>query len=435
MKSLTNKQPDWLDYIPDEEIEAEEKSNFEKWKEVLNDDDIKYFNKVISKTTLVGNRVTFLGHPRYIHHNVYATMLNEPTWNKKQKRQFTTYIMQKYKSIKVFNDSIKKVQEAIIYDNNGIRFYEEDKQFNLIVSFVDRLDPKVYALPSRECKKVEFICSLHDNKAKKLIFNYIKLNLSLDCLNGVKSEQKIYDAFIDEVSRGYHRANFSPMILSNNKNEYCFAYIPLTYDKIGKTVAWDQFMYQIINEDMKKAFMIWIYGLFVAKDLTRTVLWLEGPSQCGKTTIVNALADYLRTFDPQLVGTLAKSEDRFTLAALANARLVIYSDANDANFFRRKDVLNLTGNDIVYYEEKHKNAESRQLFAKIFVTSNYEPVVSAQADFETSRLLRIKIDRNKATKLKKSRTMTQAEFGQKLIKELPFFLAKCKGVYEQYNSK
>ena len=422
---LTKSQPnlnDLLDYIPEQKTDL---NNFEVWKKKLSFEDVAFWDKILENIVFTGDYIRYLGKVKRVVYGPYETILNDPSWKVNQRKQFTTYVMNKFGSIDKFNEYIKRQKEAVIHYNEGIVYYTNEK-FNLIVCLNNQINPMVYILLNKnvDCT-VKQLCSFNDSNAKRVIANYIRINFN-GALKGVKNESKIYDAFLEEVSRGYHRIDKIPVTFSNNPETYCLSYIDLKkYNKIGPTPAWDVFVSQFETDNMKKEFMSWVWGIFVDTDFNRTVLWLEGPSQTGKTTVANVISDHLAEYNQDMVGSLAKHEDKFNLSSVVNARLALYSDAKDDRFFQRKDVLNLTGRDIVFYEEKFKNAESKKLYVKILVTTNHQPNVDK--DFERSRLLRIKIDSKKVPK----KNMSGITYSNKLADELPFFLKKCKEYYNQ----
>lgn len=422
---LTKSQPslnDLLDYIPEQKTDV---SNFESWKKELSLEDIAFWDKILENIVFTGDYIRYLGKVKRVVYGPYETILNDPSWKVNQRKQFTTYVMNKFRSIDKFNEYIKRQKEAVIHYNEGIVYYTNEK-FNLVVFLNKQINPIVYVLTNKDNNcTVKQLCNLNEQNAKRMVANYIRMNFN-GSLKGIKNESKIYDAFLDEVSRGYHRIDKLPVTFSNDPNIYCLSYINLKrYIKVGPTPSWDVFISQFETEGMKKKFMSWVWGIFVDSDFDRTVLWLEGPSQTGKTTIANVISDHLAEYNHEMVGSLAKQEDKFNLSSVVNARLALYSDAKDERFFQRKDVLNLTGRDIVFYEEKFKNAESKKLYVKILVTTNYAPNVDK--DFERSRLLRIKIDSKKVPE----KNMSGARFSNNLANELPFFLNKCKEFYNQ----
>jgi len=431
MEHLTHKIDNyWLDN-PTPTLESKEVS---MWKQDLTDKDNVFFQQMISNITLAGDYVKYMGKTKKVRDNVYNSILNEETFSPVKKKKWTSYVMDKFKSIDNFNKLCEEHKRIAIFrdDINKICFYKESPKFNLLVSNDDMLNRKVYVKPNYDNKQVRLLCTLNDTDAKKKIFNYIKLSLNLECLRGVKSEIKIYEAFMEEISLGYHCDYINPVVVSNNPNTYCLSYVDLNFQNTQPTPAWDNFVNQFETVEMKSKFMKWIYSIFVENDFDRRVLWIEGMAQTLKTTTVNIIAGQLQSYNHNLVGALPKIEDKFSLAGIHNARLVIYSDANDTNFFKRKDVLNLTGNDIVYYEEKNKNQEAKKLYAKIIVTSNYPPCINKKNSFETSRLLHIKINDNKAKKASKSITnIPFMEYKKMLKDELISFLAKCKQLYKE----
>lgn len=426
---------DLSNYIPPSK--PAEKSNLELWKKELTEKDYIFFDKLIANLIVSGDYVTYLGKTKRVYHSVYDTVHNEPTFTITQKKQWTTYVMGKFKSKDRFNSFIHMEKEATLndYKTKELSFVNELHEFPLVVCMANKVNPIVYALDNNYSKKLNFLCSLHDAAVKKIIFNYLKLNTSLYCMKGVKSEAKVYNAFLEELSVGYHKIYNEPVLLSNKPNVFCLAYIPLNYKFSGDTSAWDIFTGQFVQPNMVKLFMSWVYSIIVENDLNRTVLWIHGDSQTAKSTVTRVLETYLNQFYPKFVSALSEKEDRFSLSAVIDARVVLYSDVADNNFFKRRDVKNLTGNDFVFIEEKFKSPYGKKIYSKILVTANYAPVIDKTADFEKSRLLYVKIDKKKSDSLKQTVDFNKIANEQNLLKQLPAFLYKCKKVYKELNNE
>lgn len=419
----------WADNIATVEVVESETNKFDV---ELDEIDIEYFTKLCHSIIYQGLQISIYGRVKTIVYNPYTTILNEYPNHSPKRKKWEKFVTTYFKTPERFNHYCETDKYAEIFTESNYLTFKNEPLFNLIFSsnpITNSID--VFIKESPHNKQVRLLCDLNNINAKKIIYHYLKLTLRLKCLIEINSEKKVYDAILKEVAQGYFSENINPIPLSNRTDVWCYAYIPLNYTSTGPTPAWNAFMNQFKDDDARDEFRKWIYGIFVQNDYDRRVLWIEGDSETGKTTVLNVIEDYLKTFGNFLVGSIATqhNQNQFSLAGMDKVRYAIYADAKDPTFFSRRDIMNLTGSDTVRFEQKFKDAETKRLYVRIAVSSNFSPNINTKNTFETSRLLHIKLDSQKSAMIKKSRTMTENAYKKALFNEMPAFLANARILY------
>ncbi len=363
-------------------------------------------------------------------HNTITQGLSKPL-----RKKWALFVQQKFRSIEGFNKWCEQDASIEVHDPRKSMFptFRFNPDFNLVVTMLPNYSFDVYVKQRPDCCQVTLLCNMNDVGAKKVIYNYLTNALRLDSLNGIYSEQKVYNGLQNDIRHGNFVQKVIPTNMTNDPFVWTLAYVPLDYNRVASTPAWDQFTSMFYNRDMVDNFMKWIYGIFVDDDEDRRVMWVHGPHLVGKSTMARTIANYLTTFGKHLVGSLphAKYNNQYSFDGLEKARLAVYAtDEPDDEFFKRSEVFNLTGNDIVHVQKKYRDAETLKLYVRILALSNYPPMVNKSRGQETSRLLYIKIDEKKVKKHENTR-FTNLAYKKALAEEMPAFLAKCKEVYEK----
>lgn len=422
--------PHWTETI----ILEPNSEQIDKYKIILDARDIEYFQELVRSIIYQGNTMSIFKRIKAIKYDPYNTVLNEFALGNSKRDKWVEFIRRsQVKTPDGFNQWCQNERYAETYVEHDKLAFKRNSDFNLIFSrnrTTNSMDVFIKEYPL--WREVSYLCDLNSPNAKKIIYHYLKLTLRLKSLVEVTSEKKVYDSILREVAIGHHAEDINPVNMSNNPDVWCYAYIPLNYNEPKPTPAWDNFIEQFATIEMMVKFKKWVYGLFVDSDTDRRVMWIEGDTETGKTTVLNAIADYLKIFGDFLVGTIAQENylNGFSLSGLEKVRFAIYADAEESYFFKRRDIKNLTGNDTVRFEQKFKDAQTKRIFIKIGVSSNYPPGINPKNGFETSRLLHIKLDKKKSDKAKKVRTMSHYMFKKSLLDEMPAFLSKARLIYE-----
>ena len=382
------------------------------------------FTRWIEKITYTGEELKWNNIVLKIDNNPYQTILNKGKLNLKERRAWEHYIQNIWDGgVDSFNNFIENRKNVILRHQRAC--YLDEERFNLYCAQNENLSYDIYAKIDHSSKQLKQLANTNDIDASRKIFNYLKIGRQLRCLKYV-AERRAFNELTSLFASGYNRLNIKPVTISNSPDVWCYNYISLDFRK-GAYPTWNLFMKQFEHERHQNEFQAWIFSIFLANDYDRRVLWLEGDAKVGKSTVINVLCDFLRSYDSSLVCSMVEFKDRnqFSLTGLDNSRLVVFSNAcnNDARtFFIRRDLMTLTGNDYVSYQEKNRNPEAKKIYSKVIVSSNFAPEINETAKYQTSRLLRIKI----------KRSLKYIEgFANKLAKELPSFLAGGKEIYEK----
>ena len=144
------------------------------------------------------------------------------------------------------------------------------------------------------------------------------------------------------------------------------------------------------------AFLAWVYGVYSGCYLGRRVMWLHGAKgEDGKSLIAKTLADTLFGHAAGAISNaqLTSNEKRFVTSFFVNTRLVIYPDASNTKILKSElfKMIASAGSDKVTIEPKGKPGYSAELSARLWVSSNYPPVITEEG-FVKSRVQYILID-------------------------------------------
>lgn len=400
----------------------------------LSPDEISYFDRLVKSIICYTDHVQFFGRVKRIYqNNVYTTILNESTWSIRTKQNWGEYVRNKFGTESNFNDWVKK-NKVTVYSNNAFELsFVDDPNFPLLFTRENNTSLNCYARINKEDYQVKYISTSKSSNFYKDIVSYLRLMVNLPSLVPIKSDTKVIDIIKQELNKGFHIMEATPIHISNSPDKLCFAYVPLTYLRKGNIEAWQMFMDQMESEDMQLLFMAWIYGVFVEGDTNRQILWLEGEGYSGKSTVLNVIGQILQSYDVNLFKSLASKAyfDKFSLEGIDLCRMVILADTREEEFFQRQEVLNLTGGDTISINRKNKAIDTKKVMVKIAVNSNSAPPVNYSHKHETTRLLHIKLDPNKIESGRKNWNKSRVPFAERLESQFFSFLAYAKDAYKQ----
>lgn len=325
------------------------------------------------------------------------------------------------KPIEILDDFLNGKKYQIKHNDNPIFKLYHEARFNLVVDTTTPISMPIYQLPNDSNRQILYLCDLSERNAET-IYRYITIVLGIRLPKSCKKNQ-IYQIFLNELANGKHKISGKIKNISNNPNTYTYMYVNVDEYQDGIVDAWLEFVSQIKGNKNKNEFMRWIYSIFDEKDIDRRMLYIEGESGAGKSTVAETIAKFMQNINPDSVKTLSSIEDKFSLSNLEKARLLLYSDIEDDQLFYRRDIKNITGKDTVYIDKKNQDPYSAKLKCKILITSNYPPNIDKSLSHQVTRLLHIKVSKNKTRKYNKH------EYEAKLEEQLPAFLKMCKTIY------
>ena len=184
--------------------------------------------------------------------------------------------------------------------------------------------------------------------------------------------------------------------------------------------TWQSILDRMTNPE---AFAMRVASMFDPNASRRQVVWLSGPANCGKSVVLDAIA--------QLVGVAYTSLDpssltsQFWKAPLVGKRLAVVNEAT-AKFLRTAAFKAVTGDDLHLINEKGKPQYTARIEALFFFASNDAPVVPGD-DAIISRIIDCRIEAVPAAERRRS-----VDVRQELWNEMPEFISWAWMLYERH---
>ena len=233
----------------------------------------------------------------------------------------------------------------------------------------------------------------------------------------------------------FHIGN-EPGSVSNNRELWSYWHFgpythPCLNEPAGPTPTWDGWLAKLGHPDRARAFRAWVFGVCLAKNKSRQVLWLEGPGGDGKGTVANVLSQFLGEKSSTTV-----SEDIFSnshgSSAVYGHRLLIHPDCKNPRFLSYALVHQITGGDRILINPKFGQMFSEKMDSKMMVLANCPPDMDVYNMHESTRMLYFFVNPNAKGADKshlargKSRTQLKGDvtFEARLLAEMPQLLAK-----------
>jgi hypothetical protein len=368
-----------------------------------------------------------------IDKNIFSAIATHNFWNKARQLAFRSYVLDKYGSVHVFNEMMANTKTVNSINRSIVNF--DHPQFNLVFVSVNKSYLECYARENPSNHKVKYISSSTETRFYVKVIQYLREIVHFEPLIMVSKNERAADALQMELNKGKYILKKPIKLISNCTSTYCFAYYNLNKLKVGgEWDAWQSFINNFKTPLMADQFMAWVYGIFVEDDKNRQVLWIEGVGMSGKSTVVRVIGLQLLRENSALFKTIAEyGNNDFALEEMENCHLAVFAEGNEQNFFKRRDILTMTGGDYVNINRKHKQVISKRLQVKILVHSNYAPKINYQYRHETTRLLHVQLDTQKCNP--KYFKEYPNGFEDALDKQFLTFLANCKEPYYKLKTK
>ena len=218
-----------------------------------------------------------------------------------------------------------------------------------------------------------------------------------------------------------------PPILSNSPNvkDLCLRRLTLPQCETPEdldTPSWDEFTNKMSYEHAE-VFKAWVYSVFLAKDIGRQMLILQGEGNDGKTTVCKVLQEVI---GPDIVGTINnKTIDSDFNADLIGKRLIIYWDCKKTDVVGSELIHGITGNDDISVNEKFEKRYRGNIYSKVLISTN-EAVTFNNVVNEVSRVLFCRVIKPKDG-VKPPR---DSGFKSRLVAEFKDFICKCRVSYD-----
>ena len=244
-----------------------------------------------------------------------------------------------------------------------------------------------------------------------------------------------------------------PRIISNDANEFCLHYIDLDLYKSASmaskpTPTWDRVRARFKDDDDFAVFKAFVWSIYDARNHGRQILYLYDGGFTGKSGILNAVGSLLGE-DACMSFQKDSISNQFSMAKAEGRRLITIGDNKNPNLIRSEKLHLLTGGDFVDCERKGKDSYRCKMDCKILASGNVPLQIDAKARNERTRVIPLQLavseedllkDRLIATHEDGSPRLTadreyiflgSANYEDNLIKEFPYFLAKCRESYER----
>ena len=237
-----------------------------------------------------------------------------------------------------------------------------------------------------------------------------------------------------------------PKIFTNDPSVPALCYIDLNTLAIpGPCPTWDQYMRRY-RPDEAKVFKAFIYGIFVADNTGRQILYILDNGFSAKSMVLAAIIDVLGS---SLCISLQKDSlnNQFSLGKVWDKRLVTIGDNKNPNLIMSEKLHMMTGGDYAEIEMKHRNSFHAKLQTKIIASGNTPLDIHPDARHEISRVIIVhpqmnddilkefcKLDKNGNVMRRRDGEpvlLGDSTFGDRLKNEFRHFLVQCKEAYEE----
>ena len=251
------------------------------------------------------------------------------------------------------------------------------------------------------------------------------------------------DLKVDDYSFLYN-PDFEPTDLTNDSETPAYAYFNLDTLVSGPTPDFDGFMDAVVPA-CRDMFMAAVFATVFASSLLNQYIWIHGEGGDGKTSFLQALMKFLGDRLCCSLGQTMSSE--FGLENAVGKRMIVLSDVKTGLSVKSQLIHNLTGHDPVSINRKNRPIITKTLEPVVWIAANEAPDVNFDNRNEARRCLYIKMQEPSVEIQKKfyftdkdgnfvldseGRKINNGyELTEKLLKEMPHILYKCKQAFER----
>lgn len=258
---------------------------------------------------------------------------------------------------------------------------------------------------------LEFFRSQYDSS--EVWAGYLRSKLQL-----ADAIKKVYEGFRTDPTK---RMKSVPRLLAWDRTSPAYKVLDPQLLQSAPTPAWDSFLSRV---DLPEVFMAYIWSIFEESNKGRQCLWMYGHGHDGKSTVINAFLDW---FGRQHSFMIAEGDyqNAFFFGKVHGKRVGAFMDCTNPTLLRQGRIKQILGGDTVDINDKFQTPFSAEVYARLFILSNEPPQIVYEDESQRTRLLVVRI-----SKFKDDRG--DANFRQRLVDEMPAFLAKCKQIYPRY---
>jgi hypothetical protein len=351
--------------------------------------------------------------------------------NRGKLEQFLPYI---HKSVKAQLNEEKLAalvkQEAATCDDDFIKKLRNspDWQRQLALEILDDQFKKVHIIG-----RDDYYCKVIDLE-RKVLARLSKAGAESAMEDRVarymtQNHQTIPTALVVELRKQFIRHAVpipKPLAMARHDQDAWSFHKPNIRIENRPTPTWERILSRMSDPE---AFAAWIWGVYSGLYQGRRVLWIHGPTgEDGKSMIARVIAEELFGSAASAINNamLGGNEKRFVTSFFEESSLVIYPDANNTQVLRSElfKTLASAGSDPVSIERKGEQAYTAILSARLWVSSNYPPVITDE-NFVISRVQYIFI--------KPHYEDPDPTIKERLKEEMPGFLFYAKDCWGKLN--
>jgi putative DNA primase/helicase len=199
--------------------------------------------------------------------------------------------------------------------------------------------------------------------------------------------------------------NLETMVFyEHNAEDFLTKISPVVYDPIATSERFESFITEVMSNDEEKArFLQKVLGYALTGDTKyECMFFLYGATtRNGKGTlmesILGVMGDYGNSVKPETIAvkqntnSQAPSED---IARLAGIRFANISEPPKGMLLNAAQIKSMTGNDTLNARFLHENSFDFKSQFKIYVNTNYLPVITDMTLFSSNRIFIIPFDRH-----------------------------------------
>lgn len=406
--------------------------------EKLTESDIRKFDILIDTIVVTDTHIQYSGHAKRLNQNdPFYTIMNTQTWNKTDRVKYEKYIKMKFKSPEAFNDFCQTRTAVQLYQGHSKKLsFSDDDDFNLV--FIrNGIHLDCYGYDNKnESKQIKYICcSSNKRNFEEGIVSYLRYFTHLKSIVGI-SDSYVLKVLKNELTKGLLIYDGKIKQISNYFDTYCLAYFPIDHlvKNNKETPAWDLFLSQFDNENDRKLFRAWTFGIFVENDFNRQILWVEGEGYTGKSTVASTIGEILAKYNQCLFNSIRidTETNKINLVNFDKCRFVVFSNAIlNSNLLHREEILLLTGNDYTTVKKLYHDPENKKLFSKIMINSNFSPIYNAKITHESTRMIHLRMNPINVKYAKTQWREHKLSFNSRLKKEFEDFMRKARIDYKE----
>lgn len=228
----------------------------------------------------------------------------------------------------------------------------------------------------------------------------------------IKEAQSVYPVSIEKFDRNIYLFNCNNVTYDlktgvpkeHSPEDFITKISPVNYDPAARSERFDRFIDEVMSDDRDKAlFLQKALGYGICGDTRyECMFFLYGETtRNGKGTLMESvlrvLGDYGKAVRPETiaqkhtVNSQAPSED---IARLAGIRFANISEPSRGLVLNAAQVKNMTGNDTLNARFLNENSFDFEPQFKLYINTNYLPVISDMTMFSSNRVIIIPFDRH-----------------------------------------